>query len=281
MASEHETELRTGPTGGAAARSNAPLQDRVLGVSVHAVTPDTALRWLCEQAASGPDDGPPRYTVAINPEKIMRAQREPDLRPVLEEAGLKIPDGIGVVLASRLRGGPVRKRVTGIDLALRLCAEAARRGWPIYLLGAAPGVAEEAGAELLRRFPDLRIVGTGDGYFRGRDLEIAERVRTSGARILLLALGSPAQEYWMQAYLAKTGCRVGLGVGGTFDVLAGRTERAPRAMRMMGLEWFYRLIREPSRYRRMAVLPVFLMRALVERRHPTPGAGEGHGSSPA
>lgn len=249
----------------------------MLGVSVHAVTPGTALRWLCEQAATEPDDGPPRYTVAINPEKIMRAEREPDLRPVLEGAGLKIPDGIGVVLASRLRGGPVQKRVTGIDLALRLCGEAARLGWPVYLLGAAPGVAEAAGAELLGRFPDLNIAGTGDGYFRGRDLEIADRVRASHARILLLALGSPAQEYWMQTYLPKTGCRLGLGVGGTFDVLAGRTERAPRVMRKLGLEWLYRLFREPSRYRRMAVLPVFLVRALTERRRPGNAAGSGNG----
>ena len=244
----------------------SPPQDRLLGVAVHAVTPETALRWLCDQAASSPTDGPPQYTVAINPEKVMRTLREPTLGPVLEGAGLKIPDGIGVVLASRMRGGPVVRRVTGIDLALSFCREAARHGWPTYLLGAAPGVAEAAGAELLRRYPGLPIAGTGDGYFRGHDLEIAERIRESGARVLLLALGSPAQEYWMHNYLGKTGCRVGIGVGGTFDVLAGRMDRAPRTMRKLGLEWLYRLIREPARYRRMAVLPVFRFRALVERR---------------
>jgi len=241
-------------------------EERLLGVSVHAVTQDEALAWLCAQAASTDRDGPPRYTVAINPEKVMRASREPALRPVLEGAGLKIPDGVGVVLASRLRGGPVRRRVTGIDLALAFCREAARHGWPVYLLGAAPGVAEAAGAELLRRYPELQIAGTGDGYFRGREREVAERVRASGARILFLALGSPAQEYWLSRYLPATGCRVGMGVGGTFDVLAGRTERAPRLMRKLGLEWLYRLVREPARYRRMAVLPVFLVRALLAPR---------------
>lgn len=248
----------------------ALAQDRLLGVAVHAVTPNMALDWLCAQAMTTDADGPPHYTVAINPEKVMRARREPALRPVLEGAGLQIPDGIGIVLASRLRGGPIQKRVTGIDLAMNFCQEAATRGWPVFLLGAAPGVAEAAGAELLRRYPNLHIAGTGDGYFRGKDHDVARRVRDSGARILFLALGSPAQEYWMQAYLAETGCRVGLGVGGTFDVLAGRMERAPRSMRKLGLEWFYRLIREPSRYRRMAVLPIFLVRALVERRGPLP-----------
>lgn len=228
-----------------------------------AVDAAAALRMACAAAAG---ERPPMYTVAINPEKVMRARREPSLRPVLEGAGLRIPDGVGVVLASRLRGGRVRERVTGIDLMLAVAEEAARRGWPVYLLGAAPGVAERAADALVRRFPGLRVAGTGDGYFRGRDAEVCERVRRSGARILFLALGSPAQEYWLSAHLAETGCRLGMGVGGSFDVLAGRTARAPAWMRRLGLEWLHRLLREPARYRRMLVLPVFLLLALAERR---------------
>lgn len=216
-------------------------------------------------AAASRDNGPPLYTVAINPEKIMRARREPGLRPVLEQAGLRIADGVGVVVASRLRGGHVTGRVTGIDLTMALAQEAARHGWPVYLLGGAPGVAEAAAVSYRRRFPGFRVAGAADGYFRGRDAEVAAQVRASGARILFVALGSPAQEYWLHAHLAETGCRVGLGVGGTFDVLAGRTERAPVIMQRLGLEWLHRLIQEPSRYRRMAVLPVFLFLALLER----------------
>lgn len=249
------------PTGPSSAR---PPGERILGVAVDAVDFGGAVAILTD--AAGRDSGPALYTVAINPEKIMRARREPGLRPVLEQAGLRIPDGVGVVVASRLRGGRVSGRVTGIDLTMALAAEAARRAWPVYLLGAAPGVAEAAAAVYRQRFPGFVVAGVADGYFRGRDADVAAAVRKSGARILLLALGSPAQEYWLHAHLAQTGCRVGVGVGGTFDVLAGRTERAPRFMQRLGLEWLYRLVREPSRYRRMAVLPVFLLLALMENR---------------
>jgi N-acetylglucosaminyldiphosphoundecaprenol N-acetyl-beta-D-mannosaminyltransferase len=254
------------PTGRSDPQASPPraAPERILGVAVDPVDFDQALAILVAAAAS--DDGPPLYTAAINPEKIMRARRERALAPVLEAAGLRIPDGVGIVVASRLRGGRVRRRVTGIDLTFALAAEAARRGWPVYLLGAAPGVAEAAAEAYRRRYPGFRVAGVGDGYFRGRDREVCVRVRQSGARILLLALGSPAQEYWLHAHLAETGCRIGMGVGGTFDVLAGRTPRAPRIMRRLGLEWLHRLMREPQRYRRMLVLPVFLALALVERR---------------
>lgn len=248
----------------------ARTSERILGIAVDAVGPEAALRTLTEAVAR--DDGPPIYTVAINPEKIMRARREPTLAPVLEDAGLRIPDGVGVVLASRLRGGRVRERVTGIDLTMALAAEAARRRWPVYLLGAAPGVADAAADAYRSRFPGFVVAGVDHGFFPGRDGEVCARVRASGARLLFLALGSPAQEYWLHAHLAETGCRVGVGVGGTFDVLAGRTARAPRLMQRLGLEWLHRLVREPARYRRMLVLPVFLWLALRENR-PAGGTG--------
>lgn len=238
--------------------------ERILGVAVDVVDFPRAVA-RCVGAARR-DDGPPLYTVAINPEKIMRSLREPSLGPVLEGAGLRIPDGVGVVVASRLRGGRVQSRVTGIDLTMAVADEAARRGWPVYLLGGAPGVAEAAAAAYAARFPGFVVAGTGDGYFAGKDTEVATRVRASGARVLFLALGSPAQEYWLAAHLGETGCRLGMGVGGTFDVLAGRTARAPVIMQRLGLEWLHRLLREPRRYRRMLVLPVFLARALLERR---------------
>ncbi len=244
--------------------AHASAGDRILGVAVDAVDFGDAL-FLVVQAAAR-DDGPPLYTVAINPEKIMRARREPALRPVLEDAGLRIPDGVGVVVASRLRRGRVKSRVTGIDLTMAVAREAARRGWPVYLLGGAPGVAETAARAYAERFPGFRAAGAGDGYFRGRDGEVCAQVRASGARILFVALGSPAQEYWLHTHLAETGCRLGMGVGGTFDVLAGRSARAPLLMQRLGLEWLHRLIREPHRYRRMLVLPVFLLLALMERR---------------
>lgn len=247
-----------------------PPSERILGVAVDAVDFQGALARLIEAAAS--EGGPPLYTVAINPEKIMRVRREPALAPVLEAAGLRIPDGVGVVVASRLRRGRVRSRVTGIDLTMAIAAEAARRAWPVYLLGGAPGVAAAAAETYAARFPGFAVAGSADGYFRGRDAEVAATVRASGARILFLALGSPAQEYWLSAHLPATGCRLGMGVGGTFDVLAGRTARAPAVMQRLGLEWLHRLLREPARYRRMLVLPVFLALALAERRASRSGA---------
>lgn len=254
----------TGPSESAPPAPPNPPTERILGVAVDALDFRRALGRIV--AAAGRDAGPPLYTVAINPEKIMRARREPGLRPILEGAGLRIADGIGVVVASRLRRGRVKNRVTGIDLTMAVAEEAAARGWPVYLLGGAPGVAEAAAGAYAARFPGFVTAGTGDGFFRGRDSEVCARVRQSGARVLFLALGSPAQEYWLNAHLGETGCRVGMGVGGTFDVLSGRTARAPVLMQRLGLEWLHRLIREPSRYRRMLVLPVFLALALVERR---------------
>ena len=246
-------------------RSSADIpEERILGVSVDAIDFRRAVDILC--GAAERQDGPPLYTVAINPEKIMRARREPALRPVLAGAGLRIADGVGVVIASRARGGQVTSRVTGIDLTMAVAERAAERGWPVYLLGAAPGVADAAAEAYRARFSGFQVAGVGDGFFRGRDAEVCERIRRSGARILFLALGSPAQEYWLHAHLGETGCRVGMGVGGTFDVLAGKTARAPALMQRLGLEWLHRLIKEPSRYRRMAVLPVFLLLALLERR---------------
>jgi N-acetylglucosaminyldiphosphoundecaprenol N-acetyl-beta-D-mannosaminyltransferase len=247
--------------------------ERILGVAVDAVDFRDALGRVIEAAAC--DDGPPFYTVAINPEKIMRARREPGLRPVLEEAGLRIADGVGVVVASRLRHGRVKSRVTGIDLTMAVAAEAARHGWPVFLLGGAPGVADAAAQGYASRFPGFVVAGAGDGYFKGRDAEVCATVRASGARILFLALGSPAQEYWLHAHLAETGCRLGMGVGGTFDVLSGRTARAPLLMQRLGLEWLHRLMREPSRYRRMLVLPAFLALALVEPRRRGDGSAAG------
>jgi N-acetylglucosaminyldiphosphoundecaprenol N-acetyl-beta-D-mannosaminyltransferase len=232
-------------------------------VPVDRVGPAAAVAML-ERAATG--EAPSAYTVAINPEKIMRAARDPALRAAIEGAALRFPDGVGVVLASRLRGGGITARVTGIDLAAALLGRCAVQGWPVYLLGAAPGVAEAAAAAWRERLPDLPVAGARDGYFRGAEEEVCAAIRTSGARVVLAALGSPAQELWLAAHLAHTGARLGVGVGGAFDVWAGRTARAPRAMRAIGLEWLYRLVKEPWRARRMLALPAFLWAAVRERR---------------
>jgi N-acetylglucosaminyldiphosphoundecaprenol N-acetyl-beta-D-mannosaminyltransferase len=243
--------------------------EHILGVPVDPLTLEEAVEQLRRHLQA--DSPTPVYTCAINPEKIMRARREPALRQVLERAALRIPDGIGVVLASRLRGGKVRQRVTGIDLAVAMCQEAARHGWPVYLLGAAPGVAERAAQELKARYPGLVVAGTHHGYLGGKDEEVCQEIARTQSRILLVALGSPAQEYWLARYLERTGCVLGMGVGGTLDVLAGNVRRAPPGWQRLGLEWLYRLLHQPSRLGRMRVLPVFLFMALMEPRPAPPG----------
>ncbi len=239
------------------------MAERFLGIPVDPVDNEGALA-AARLAVAG--ERPPLLVIAINPEKVMKAQRDAELRAFIERAGLRIADGVGIVLASRLRGGRVRSRVTGVDLMLLLIAEAAKRNWRIFLLGARPEVNEAAAVELLRRFPSLVIAGRRDGYFSPEDAgKVAAEIAKAHPDLLFVALGSPAQERFLLQWGERTGTKVRMGVGGSLDVLAGRVPRAPAAMRRAGLEWLYRLYREPRRLRRMLVLPVFLVRAYLHR----------------
>jgi N-acetylglucosaminyldiphosphoundecaprenol N-acetyl-beta-D-mannosaminyltransferase len=204
--------------------------------------------------------------VTLGVEMVMHARKDPSFGKLLDGAALSLCDTVGLLLASRLRGGPLRERVTGVDLVDALAERSAQRGdLRLFLLGAAGDTAARAGRELERRFPGARIVGARNGYFAaGEDAEVAAAIRSSGANVLLVGLGSPKQERWIIGYLAQSGCRVGIGVGGTFDVLAGNVERAPRIVQKAGLEWAYRLAREPRRWRRQLALPHFVIAVLGE-----------------
>jgi N-acetylglucosaminyldiphosphoundecaprenol N-acetyl-beta-D-mannosaminyltransferase len=204
--------------------------------------------------------------VTLGVEMVMYAQRDVRFRTLVDRAALSLCDTIGILLASRLRGGPLRERVTGIDLIGPLAERsAAGAGLRFYLFGGGPGVAERAAGELRRRYPGVQIAGARDGYFApAQSSTIAASIAASGANVLLVGLGSPKQEYWLEDFLATTRCGVGIGVGGSFDVLAGMVPRAPRAWRRAGLEWLYRLIREPSRWRRQLALPHFAFAATRE-----------------
>jgi len=207
--------------------------------------------------------GPPRAVVAVNPEKVIRAQRDPRLLAALRSSALLVPDGIGVVLASRLLGLGRMERVPGSELMPRICEIAARRGVGIYLFGAAPEVNEKAAAVLRERYPRLQVAGRHHGYVAEVDMErIVADINASCAAILFLALGSPRQELWMGRYLARLNVRLCQGVGGTFDVIAGTVKRAPRAFIELHLEWLYRLLRNPRRLLRQTALPMFAIRVL-------------------
>ncbi|WP_080843966.1 WecB/TagA/CpsF family glycosyltransferase [Cytobacillus gottheilii] len=201
------------------------------------------------------------FIVAINPEKIMKAQEDQELKKLLNSADYQIPDGVGIIIASKLKRGNIRDRVTGIDMMLRLCEEAANNNKRIFLYGGSPGVAQTAKQELERRYPNIKIVGTIDGYEKDEQL-IENAINESKADILFVALGSPKQEYWITKKMNQLHPTVYQGVGGSFDVISGDINRAPEVFQKYGLEWFYRLLKEPWRIKRQMILPKFLISAL-------------------
>jgi len=212
-----------------------------------------------ERVADLIETGGPRRVITLNPEILYRAVRtEHSLFDLINRADLVTADGEGIVWAGRVAGTPFPERVTGIDLMLRLVERAAIEGWKIYLFGAAPGVAEEAAANLTRRFPGLQVAGTQNGYFKpDEEARIAQAIRQASPQLLFVALGAPAQEKWIDRNIASIGDVVAMGVGGSLDVISGRVVRQPLWMQKLKIEWLGRLISEPSRWRRMLVLPKF------------------------
>lgn len=208
----------------------------------------------------------PSWAVSINPEKAVKARRDTSLQQVLNRGDICLPDGTGVVLAARLLHNKNLKRITGIDLMKELVKEAPREGYSIFLLGSKAGVAEEAARRWKDRHPGLQIAGTHHGYFSSpaEEEEIIEKIREASPHILFVALGSPRQEYWITSHLEKLGVPFVMGVGGSLDVEAGITLRAPSWCQKLGLEWLYRLLREPTRVKRFSFLPLFALLLGVE-----------------
>lgn len=206
---------------------------------------------------------------AVNPEKNFSVPTDPILYKAFQQADLLIPDGIGVVLAARLLYGIRLSRVPGVELMENLCRLAAGRNYGVFLYGAREEVNHAAALELTRRYPGLRIAGRSHGYVNEADMsELVRRINASGARILFLALGSPKQERWLATWgPSLTTVRVCQGVGGTLDTIAGTVRRAPIFWCNMGLEWFYRLMTEPSRWRRQLALPRFLFELFKAKAH--------------
>lgn len=196
-----------------------------------------------------------------NSEIVQSCIDEPALFGVVNAATLIIPDGIGVVKASRILGTPLKGKVAGVDLGCSVIAFAAEDGLPVYLLGGKPGVAETAAQKLCEAHPGLAVAGTHDGYFAKSGPEtdaVVNAVNASGARILFVCLGAPTQEKWIVENRDRMpGICVLLGLGGSLDVYAGTVKRAPKIFIRLGLEWFYRLLKEPRRIGRMMRLPKF------------------------
>ena len=204
------------------------------------------------------------YAVTPNPEFLRLAKKDGEFRAVLNGAGLVLPDGVGVTYAAKLLGCPLKGKVPGIDFAARLMAWMAGEGKRLFLLGAKPGVAEQAALNLLAAYPGLIVCGTHDGYFQD-SAPVGDEIRASCADVVFVCLGAPKQEFWMAQYGPLTGAKLMVGLGGSLDVFAGVVERAPEGWQRLGLEWLYRLIKEPRRIGRMAKLPLVLVDAAGAR----------------
>jgi N-acetylglucosaminyldiphosphoundecaprenol N-acetyl-beta-D-mannosaminyltransferase len=234
----------------------------VLGCRVDAVGRAEAVERIAALATSRGAG----VVVTLGVEMVMAAQRDDEYRRIVNGAALVTCDTIGLLLASRLHGGPLRERVTGVELTAALAARSASHGdVRLYLLGSAGETARRAGEALQSAYPGAVITGARDGYFgENESAAVAAAIRASSANVVIAGLGFPKQEKWLARHLAATGCGAGIGVGGTLDVLAGNVARAPRFFQRTGLEWAYRLAREPRRWRRQLALPRFAAAALGE-----------------
>jgi exopolysaccharide biosynthesis WecB/TagA/CpsF family protein len=231
---------------------------RVLNTWVDAIPGNEVLALL-----SGPPPAHPRHLCYVNAHSLNIAYHDKPYQDALSRAHLVLNDGIGLELAARMRGCGFPENLNGSDFTLRLLSLAAEQEWRVYLYGGQPGVAATARDRLFETIEGLQIVGVCDGYDPRTDEEIIEDIRAVGADIVIVALGQPQQELWLDAHLAATGCHVGIGVGAFLDFVSGRVVRAPGWMNRLGIEWMFRLVKEPGRLWRRYIVgnPLFLWRA--------------------
>ncbi len=206
-----------------------------------------------------------------NTEIVMACKEDEKLRAIVNSGDLIIPDGIGLIHASNIKKKPLKERVTGFDLSMKILEIANKEGYSLYLLGGKEGVAEKAGRNIEEKYPNINIVGYHHGYFKGshigekehpEELAIIDEIVKKKPDIIFVGLGFPKQEIWIEENKDKLPSKVVIGNGGTMDILSGNTNRAPEIFQRLGLEWFYRLIKEPSRIKRQLVLPKFMLQVL-------------------
>lgn len=247
---------------------NSGRKVNIFGVPVDRLT----LRQAVEKICRAWNEGRFLHVVTANAEMLYRCRQDRELKEIIKGAELVTADGAGVVLASRILKCAVPERVAGFDLMLDCLKEAARTGCPLYFLGSRQSVLEQAAAKARENYPGLNIVGCHHGFFQGSAEEaILEEICSLRPALLLVALGVPKQEKWIARYRKKLPSCVVIGVGGSFDVLAGAARRAPLWMQRAGLEWLYRLWKEPARLGRTAALPLFLLAVF---RQAVRGTGE-------
>lgn len=239
--------------------ATVPVQEKMpavslFGVRVHAVSMGEALQHILRFVR----EGVPRQVVTADSSMVVMAQKDDHLRHIMNQADLVTPDSIGILWACRRHGIHMPERVSGVDIVMRLAQVSAQTGLRLYFLGAQPGVAEQAAQRLQERFPGVQIAGCHHGYFSHEEEgEIVEHIREAAPDVLCVALGIPKQEKWIDRYRNVLQVPVGIGVGGTFDVLSGRVRRAPLWMQRMGMEWLWRVGHNPRKISKVMLLPRF------------------------
>ncbi len=232
----------------------------VMGVGFDDLTRDGAVA-LCKNLI---EEHRSAYMVTPNPEIVMASWDDPALREAISNADLVIPDGIGVVKAAKILGTPLKERLPGIEIGEAILQYAAQSGKKVFLLGAKPGVADLAADRMREMFPSIDICGVNDGYFKD-DAAVIEKINAAKPDFLMVCLGFPKQEMWMAQNASKLDVGLMAGLGGSLDVFAGTVLRAPEKWQRMNAEWLYRCIKEPWRFKRIARLPLFILKAIAKR----------------
>ncbi|NLX61467.1 MAG: WecB/TagA/CpsF family glycosyltransferase [Tissierellia bacterium] len=209
-----------------------------------------------------------------NTEIVMAAKKDERLKELINEFDLIIPDGIGLIYGSRIRKRPLKERVTGFDLSMELLKIANKEGYGLFLLGGQEGIAKMASENIVNKYPNIRIAGFHNGYFKGshngfkgheEEERVINMINSSKPDIIFVGLGFPKQEIWIKENKNRIHGKVIIGNGGTMDVISGKTKRAPEIFQKLGLEWFYRLIKEPARIKRQMALPKFVLAILFNK----------------
>lgn len=232
----------------------------VMGVRFDNVTMAEALDKAVEMLQSEGAD----YVVTPNSEIVYEAMADKALEDLLNGASLVLPDGAGVVLGAKILGSPLKEKVAGVEFADGVLGLLAQTGGSAYLLGSKPGVAELAAEKMLQKHPGLTIAGIADGYFKD-DAPVVAKINEAKADVLFVCLGAPKQERFMVNHRQELNVKLMAGLGGSLDSFAGTVKRAPRWMIRLSLEWFYRLLKEPWRFKRMLRLPKFLWAVVLRR----------------
>ena len=233
---------------------------KILGVPVNPLTMRQSVE-LLEQRMLAQEH---TFVVTANAEIIMMCQEDAGYNKIVsQEAELVLPDGAGAVWAGRYLGHEVPERVAGFDLFNNLLALAAKKGYTAFFFGGSPGIAEAAKAKAESLYPGVKVAGCRNGYFtEAEEPEIIKAINASGADMLFVALGAPKQEKWLLQYRRQLRPHILMGIGGSFDVLAGKMERAPKWMQDASLEWAFRLYKQPGRFMRMLALPKFVLKVI-------------------